>query len=257
MEKKVQIKGPSGAEVDRLREENATLRKRLESVCKDHEASQARERLLKQVTDNMFDMVCMVDVAGNLQYASPSHREMLGYDLGAVLGQSILSAVHPEDHERASKAFKQGVATRVHTQIEFRFRHADGHYVWVDVRGNNYYDAAGKVTGTILTSRDITERKRAEEALALREEELKQKSRHLEELNTALNVLLRHRDEDRAELEKRIVAHMRELVLPYLERLKRGRPSTSFSRPTWMSWNATWPTSFRRSSSGCPRTSRN
>jgi len=229
MEKKVQIKGPSGAEVDRLREENATLKKRFESLRKDHEACQARERLLRQVTDNMFDMVCLVDVAGNLQYVSPSHREALGYDPGAVLGQSILSGVHPEDHERVSEAFRQGVATRVHTQIEFRFLHADGHYIWVDSRGNNFYDAAGQMTGVVLVSRDITERKRTEEALALREDELKQKSRHLEELNTALNVLLRHRDEDRAELEKQIVAHMRELVLPYLERLK-GTPLDEFQQ---------------------------
>ena len=176
MEKKVQIKGSSGAEVDRLREEHATLKRRFESLRKDHEACLARERLLRQVTDNMFDMVCLVDVAGNLQYVSPSHRAKLGYDPGAVLGQSILSGVHPEDHERASEAFSRAASTREHTQIEFRFRHADGHYVWVDVRGNNFYDDAGQVTGVVLTSRDITERKRTEEALALSEEELRQKS---------------------------------------------------------------------------------
>ena len=53
--------------------------------------------------------------------------------------------------------------------------------------------------------------------------ELEIKSHELEELNTALKVLLKRREEDRGELEERILANVRELVLPYIEVLKGKR----------------------------------
>jgi DNA-binding CsgD family transcriptional regulator len=74
--------------------------------------------------------------------------------------------------------------------------------------------------------RDITLRKQAEDALRKREAELAAQSRHLEEVNAALNVLLKRREEDRADLEERVLANVKELVLPYVEKLKS---SSSYS----------------------------
>ena len=68
---------------------------------------------------------------------------------------------------------------------------------------------------------DISKRKKTERELQKREEELEIKSRNLEELNTALKVLLKHREDDRSELEERILSNVKELVLPYLEKLKK------------------------------------
>ena len=64
--------------------------------------------------------------------------------------------------------------------------------------------------------RDITERKKAEE-------ELKTKSLNLEEVNAALRVLLRQREQDKNEMEGRILDNVKKLVLPYIERLKEKR----------------------------------
>jgi PAS domain S-box-containing protein len=64
--------------------------------------------------------------------------------------------------------------------------------------------------------KDIEKRKKVEEALEA-------KSHSLEEANTALKVLLKHREEDRKELEERLVSNVKQLVLPYVEKLKKGR----------------------------------
>ncbi len=64
--------------------------------------------------------------------------------------------------------------------------------------------------------RDITSRKKAEE-------ELKTKSLNLEEVNAALRVLLRQREQDKNEMEGRILDNVRKLVLPYIERLREKR----------------------------------
>ena len=64
---------------------------------------------------------------------------------------------------------------------------------------------------------------KAEEALRRRESELEVKSRDLEEANTALKVLFRQRDEHKAELEKKVLANLKELVIPYIQKLKGSR----------------------------------
>jgi len=74
----------------------------------------------------------------------------------------------------------------------------------------------------IVSLLDTTERKRAMEIIQKREEDLKAKTIELEELNAALKVLLKNREEDRRELEERVSSSLRELVIPYLERLKKN-----------------------------------
>jgi DNA-binding CsgD family transcriptional regulator len=73
---------------------------------------------------------------------------------------------------------------------------------------------------TVMSLLDITERKAAEEALKKREQELELKSQSLQEANTALKVLLKHREEDKTTLEEQVLANVKKLVLPYLEKLK-------------------------------------
>ena len=72
----------------------------------------------------------------------------------------------------------------------------------------------------------LTERRFTAQALGKREKELELKTKSLEEVNTALKVLLRQRDEDKSELEEKVVFNVKELVLPYLEKLKKGKFST-------------------------------
>ena len=68
----------------------------------------------------------------------------------------------------------------------------------------------------------IIEHKWAEQELKQRDKDLEDNNKSLEELNIALKVLLRKREEDKAVLEQRILLNARELVLPYLKKLKDG-----------------------------------
>jgi DNA-binding CsgD family transcriptional regulator len=80
----------------------------------------------------------------------------------------------------------------------------------------------GKVKGLQGVLSDISEQKNAEAALKMREKELSNKTAYLEEMNAALRVLLKARQEDKRELEERVLLNMREHVIPYLEKLKKG-----------------------------------
>jgi DNA-binding CsgD family transcriptional regulator len=70
---------------------------------------------------------------------------------------------------------------------------------------------------------EIIERKRAQNKLKQSQKKLKEKSKALEEVNTALNVLLKNREEDQVQMEDIIVANVKDLVLPFLEKLGRSR----------------------------------
>jgi len=70
---------------------------------------------------------------------------------------------------------------------------------------------------------DISGRKQAEKALREREAELKIKTHSLEEANTALRVLLKRRDDDKTELEEKMLVNVKQLVIPFLEEVKKRR----------------------------------
>lgn len=70
---------------------------------------------------------------------------------------------------------------------------------------------------------EIKERKRVEKILRNREKELESKSLHLEEVNTALKILLQQREQDKKDLEESILSNVKFLILPHIERLKGSR----------------------------------
>ena len=70
---------------------------------------------------------------------------------------------------------------------------------------------------------EIVERKEAEKKLRKRERELKMKSSNLQEVNTAMKVLLDQREQDRREVEETVMNNVKELLAPYLERLKKTK----------------------------------
>jgi PAS domain S-box-containing protein len=76
------------------------------------------------------------------------------------------------------------------------------------------------VVGRVWSFRDITKRRQREETLKEREKELQLETRNLEEANIALRVLLKRRDEDKRELEEKILLNVKELIIPYLDKLR-------------------------------------
>jgi len=97
-----------------------------------------------------------------------------------------------------------------------------------------------KVHSTIGTFTDITDKKRAEEALIKAHNELEQrvkkrtreleaKKNSLEELNTAMKVLLEKREEDKKEIENNVLTNVKKLIKPYFEKIKNTKLNTQQS----------------------------
>jgi PAS domain S-box-containing protein len=70
---------------------------------------------------------------------------------------------------------------------------------------------------------DITERKRAEVALREKEKKLEHQAEHLKEVNTALKVLLEHREEEKKQSDENILVNIKKLILPYIEKIEKSK----------------------------------
>lgn len=79
----------------------------------------------------------------------------------------------------------------------------------------------------VVSHENITALKLAQEALKTREQELELKTRHLEDANTALKVLLQQREKDKDELESKVLKNINDLISPYVAKLKNKNLKSS------------------------------
>ncbi|MDD3363516.1 MAG: PAS domain S-box protein [Syntrophomonas sp.] len=122
-----------------------------------------REALLRQITDNMVDLVMMINSNSEITYVSPSYRKVLGGRSEYLLGKSWINLIHPEDQPKFLAVIENARATRLPIKWEYRARHEEGHYLWMESVGNPLAVEVGG--GYIVSTRDISHRKRSEEAL--------------------------------------------------------------------------------------------
>jgi PAS domain S-box-containing protein len=117
---------------------------------------------LNSITENMFDMVSVTDLDGNYTFLGPSHA-MLGYDLDALIGKNVMELVHPDDHQAVATAFAGFLANREDgRKVDYRYRRADGNYLWFETVGKFIRDDAGNPKEILFSTRDFTARKQAE-----------------------------------------------------------------------------------------------
>ena len=132
------------------------------------------EQLFRSMVQNISDIITLVDINGTIRYESDSIKHILGYHATELVGKNIMELMHPDDIETVSAAFinctqHNGIAP----MVEFRFLSKSGDYVYLESIGNNQLNNT-TVQAIIVISRDITQRKKVEDAIY--ESELKFKS---------------------------------------------------------------------------------
>ncbi|MBS7633421.1 PAS domain S-box protein, partial [Candidatus Bathyarchaeota archaeon] len=141
------------------------INRMLSAVEKAECALGESELRFRRITENMLDMVSLSDVYGVFQYCSPSTKKILGYSPQDLLGKSVFDFIHPDDLGKVKEAVQKALTERVWGKIEFRYKHNDGHYIWLETIGNLVVDKENQVIGAVFSARDITERKELEKKL--------------------------------------------------------------------------------------------
>jgi PAS domain S-box-containing protein len=145
-------------------------------------------------------------------FGSFSLEEILGNDDLALWGQEGGGEVYE---------FKRAVLTqKTRMRSEFALPLADGQSAHFEITCNPRTDFDGQVIGLSGFMRDVTERRRAEEEIRKREEQLREEQKNLEEANAAFKLLLKHRDDEKQNHQEELFKNIKNLIAPYLERLK-------------------------------------
>ncbi len=124
------------------------------------------ERRFRSLVQNASDVVAILEGDGTIRYESPSIERALGYKPEEVVGKSAFEYVHPDDvgwvRKKFATLFLGGLEER--SAMWYRVRHKDGSWRWFESIGSDLRNDAA-VKGIVVNSRDVTERKRAEEQI--------------------------------------------------------------------------------------------
>jgi diguanylate cyclase (GGDEF)-like protein/PAS domain S-box-containing protein len=135
-----------------------TERKRFE------EALRESERRFRSLIQNASDVITILEANGTIRYDSPAIERVLGYKPEERVGTSAFEYMHPDDVERVRRSFVEALDDPgvVRPPIEFRLRHKEGGWRHIEATRTNLLDDPA-VRGVVANSRDVTERKEAEE----------------------------------------------------------------------------------------------
>ncbi len=126
---------------------------------------QRREQRFEALVEQSNDIISVVDTDGVFNYQSPSVERILGHDPEETIGGKAWDYIHPDDRDRVKGTFEDWIAVQNAPEpVEYRSRHADGSWRWMEARGNNQLDNPA-VEGYIVNSRDITDKKERKQEL--------------------------------------------------------------------------------------------
>jgi PAS domain S-box-containing protein len=185
------------------------------------EALRESEEFSSSLMENSPTPILVVNGDTSIRYVNPMLEDLTGYTSAEVIGKKAPYPWWIDDPRSGEKSELKGHLLTGVQGLEKLFQKKNGEPFWVEISSTPVTKNA-EFKYQVITWVDITERKRAEEALKAREKELQVKTSHFEEANTALKVLLNKRDEDRIELEEKVKLNMKWMVLPYLDRMKNS-----------------------------------
>ena len=124
--------------------------------------SEAQFRLL---AENSSDMISKHDINGVFLYVSPACKTILGYEPEELIGTSIAYLIQAEDAGVILELLKAPTGEDINVTVPYRARHKNGEYIWLETTARLFFDQRNQKPEFQASSRDITERKQAQEAL--------------------------------------------------------------------------------------------
>jgi PAS domain S-box-containing protein len=249
------LKGDLGSNLLRRSIRYAIERNQSELALRESEEFNA------SLLNNAPNPIIVINPDTSIHYINPALEQITGFDSSELIGKKTPYPWWREEEQRTiAKDFKQAMDDG-EERFEELFLKKNGEKFWVEIT-SRVVAMDGRFKYYLANWVDITDIKRAEEelrrhrdqleemvvertaeltrsneklqqeimehertadVLKKREQELDIKSRYLEDANTALKVLLKHREDDKDELQENIVSNVKELIMPYVEKLRMGR----------------------------------
>lgn len=136
------------------------------------EAFRESDKRFRALVENSSDAISLISGEGNISYVGPSFSRITGYSGEEALQANLFQFIHPDDRPQTETLFKELLKRPRHIlMIQFRMLHRNGSWMWMEGVANNLLTEPSIKT-IVLNFRDITDRKKANEALAEEKERL-------------------------------------------------------------------------------------
>jgi PAS domain S-box-containing protein len=203
----------------------------ISDIKETEEALRESEERYRTIAENSQVGFWQISLDGHTIYINPAMCSMLDIENPEELHGMTFDSYYDEKNQ---KIIKRELAKRkkgISSSYEVELIGKKGTKRDVIISGSPLFSSEDKIHSTIGTITDITDQKKAEKALKKardelearvkkRTRELETKTKSLEELNTAMKVLLKKRDEDKKELEDNVLTNLKEMIEPYFDKLK-------------------------------------
>ncbi len=152
-------------EMEATQEELKRTNQRLEDQIEEVNRTQKRMQLL---LENASEVITIYEKDGIVRYISPSVEKILGYKQEDLIGNNDIDKVHPDSRDEIRRLFVE-LTENPNESIttQHQYVNSDGEYVWVEMTGSNQLEDPA-IQGIIFNTRDITERRRAEQEERMR-----------------------------------------------------------------------------------------
>jgi two-component system cell cycle sensor histidine kinase/response regulator CckA len=124
-----------------------------------------REELFHLISENAADMIAVVDMKGKRLFNSLSYQTVLGYSKEELQASSAFEQIHPDDRDRVREAAEAARKSGIGETLEYRLRHKNGTWLFLESTSSVISNASGEPEKLVIVNRNITERKKTEEAL--------------------------------------------------------------------------------------------
>ena len=148
---------PTGVRQRKANEENAI-------------GQRASERRFRALLENSWIGITMLSAEATILYINQNVTRILGFGVEELVGQNAFTVIHPDDVQSVREAFARlSKSPGSSVIIEYRSRHKDGSWSWIEAIGTNLLAEPG-VNAIVCNYQDITRRRQVEEAVVESEE---------------------------------------------------------------------------------------
>ena len=165
LKEKQEVLRQNAEEMQATQEELKRSNQKLEEQIEEVNRTQKRMQLL---LENASEVITIYEEDESIRYISPSVESILGYGQKEMIGKSDIDKVKPDDREIFRGLFEKLRSNPDEkASVQYEYRAKDGTFIWIESTGTNCMSNQA-IHGFILNSRDITERRRAEQEQRMR-----------------------------------------------------------------------------------------
>ncbi|SET80561.1 PAS domain S-box-containing protein/diguanylate cyclase (GGDEF) domain-containing protein [Oceanobacillus limi] len=134
-------------------------------LVKSMKKLQESEERFRIIAENANDLITLINERGEIIYASPSYKDVLGHDYNEFVGKFFLHNVHPVDKHEIDRKVIKSIRNGEKFQVQFRQYNPSNKTIWTEAKGSPVFDEQGKFKHMVVITRDISMQREYESQL--------------------------------------------------------------------------------------------